>query len=68
MKERNAYGLLVGRPEGKRPLRRLRCRWMDNIKIDFGEIGWSSVDWICLAHDRDQRRVLANMGMDLRVP
>jgi hypothetical protein len=41
---RNAYGILVGKPEGKRPLRRPRCRWVDNIKIDLREIGWDDTD------------------------
>jgi hypothetical protein len=52
--KRNAYRILVGNPEGKRPLRRPRCRWVDNIKIDLREIGWDDVDWIYLAEDRDQ--------------
>jgi hypothetical protein len=49
---RNMYRLLVGKPEGKRPLGRLRCRWIDNIKMDLSEIGLSVVDWIGLAQDR----------------
>jgi hypothetical protein len=51
-KKRNVYRLLIGKPEGKRPLGRLRCRWMDNLKIDLLEIGLSVVDWIGLAQDR----------------
>jgi hypothetical protein len=51
---RNAYRILVGKPEGKRPLGRPRRRWVDNIKMDLGEIGWDAVHWIELAHDRDQ--------------
>jgi hypothetical protein len=47
--KRNAYRLLVGKPEGKRPLGRPRCRWVDNIRMDRGEVGWSDVDWIGLA-------------------
>jgi hypothetical protein len=47
-KKRNAYGILVGKPEGKRPLGRPRHRWVDNIKIDLREIGWDGVDWIGL--------------------
>jgi hypothetical protein len=43
---RNAYRILMGRPEGKRPLGRPRCRWVDNIKVDLGEIGWDGRDWI----------------------
>jgi hypothetical protein len=47
--ERNAYGILVGKPEGKRPLGRPRIRWEGNIKIDFRDIGWGGMDWmICL--------------------
>jgi hypothetical protein len=57
---RNAYRILVGNPEGKRPLRRPRRRWVDNIKMDVREIGWDSVDWIDLAQDRDQWRALVN--------
>jgi hypothetical protein len=51
--KRNAYRILVGNPEGTRPLERPRHRWMDNIKIDFREIGWVGMDWIDLAQDRD---------------
>jgi transcription termination factor 2 len=51
--KRNAYGILVGEPEGKRPLGRPRRRGMDNIKIDLREIGWDGGDWIDLAQDRD---------------
>jgi hypothetical protein len=65
---RNAYGILVGKPEGKRPLERSRCRWVDNIKMDLREIGWDGIDWIDLAQDRDQWRALVNTVMNLRVP
>jgi hypothetical protein len=58
--KRNAYRLLVGKPEGKRPRGRRRRRWANNIKIDLLEIGWGSVDWISLAHDRDKWRDLVN--------
>jgi hypothetical protein len=54
--------------EGKRPLRRARRRWVDNIKTDFREIGWVAMDWIKLAQDRDQWRALVNTVMNLRVP
>jgi hypothetical protein len=70
----SAYGasvlrlLLVGKPEGKRPLGRPRHRWMDNIKMDLREIGWDGKDWIDLAQDRDQWRALVNTVMNLRVP
>jgi hypothetical protein len=50
--KRNAYKLLVGKPRGKRPLGRLRCRWIDNIKMDLVEIGLGEFDWNGLAHDR----------------
>jgi hypothetical protein len=50
----NAYRLLVGKPEGKRSLRRPRRRWVDNIKMDILEIGWGGLDWIGLAQDRDK--------------
>jgi hypothetical protein len=56
----NAYRLLVGKPEGKRPLGRPRSRWVDNIKMDLLEIGWGGVDWIGLSQDRDKWRALVN--------
>jgi hypothetical protein len=65
---RNAYRIMVGKPEGKRPLRRPRRRWVDNIKMDLRGIGWGGVDWIDLAQDRDQWRALVNTVMNLRVP
>jgi hypothetical protein len=64
----NAYRILVGKPEGKRPLGRPRRRWVDNIKIDFGEVGWDGRDWIELAQDRDQWRALVNTVMNPQVP
>jgi hypothetical protein len=51
---RNAYKILVRRPEGKRSLGRHRHRWEDNIRMDLREIGWEGMDWIHLAQDRDQ--------------
>jgi hypothetical protein len=66
--KRNEYRILVGKPEGKRPLRRLRRRCVDNIKIDLTEIGWDGMDWINLAQDRDQWSALVNTVMNLRVP
>jgi hypothetical protein len=66
--KRNAYRILVGNPEGKRPLRRPSRRWGDNIKIDIGEIGLYGIDWIDLAHVGDQWKALANTVMSLRVP
>jgi hypothetical protein len=65
---RNAYRILVGKPEGKRPLGRSRRRWVDNIKMDLGEIGRDGRDWIELAQDRDQWKALVNTVMNLRVP
>jgi hypothetical protein len=66
--KRNVYRLLVGKPEGKRPLRRQRCRWMDNSKMDLLEIGLNVVDWIGLAQDRYRWRALVNWVMNLQVP
>jgi hypothetical protein len=65
--KRNAYRLLVGKPEGRRPLRRPRCRWVDNIRMDLVEVGWGDVDWIGLAQDRDRWRALVNSVSNLRV-
>jgi hypothetical protein len=62
---RNAHMILVEKPEGKRPLGKLICRWVGNIKMDLREIGWGGIDWIDLAHDRDQWRALVNMVMNL---
>jgi hypothetical protein len=67
-KKRNTYGILVEKPEGKRPLGRQTRRWVDNIKMDLREIGWDGMDWIELAQDRDQSRALVNRVMSLRVP
>jgi hypothetical protein len=66
--KRNAYRILVGKPEGKRPLGRQRCRWDYNIKLDLRETGWDGIYWIDLAQDRDQWRALVNMVKNLRVP
>jgi hypothetical protein len=65
--KRNAYRILMRKPEGKRPLGRPRRRWTDNIKIDLREIEWNGVNWIGLAQDRDQWRALLNMVMNLWV-
>jgi hypothetical protein len=65
---RNAYRIMVGKPEGKRPLGRPRRRWVGNIKIDLSEIGWDGVDWIDMAQDRDPWRALVNTVLNLRVP
>jgi hypothetical protein len=66
--KRNACRLLVGKPEGKRPIGKPRRRWVDNIKMDLLEIGWGGVDLIGLAQDRDKWRALVNAVMNLRVP
>jgi hypothetical protein len=68
VEKRNAYRILVGKPEGKRPLGRQRRNWVDNIKIDLREIGGDGVDWIDMAQDRDQCRALVNTVLKLRVP
>jgi hypothetical protein len=60
--KRNAYRLLVGKPEGK------RRRWVDNIRIDLGEVGWGDVDWIGQARDRKRWRALVNSVLNLLVP
>jgi hypothetical protein len=59
---------LVGKSEGKRPLRRFRHRWEDNIRMDRREIGWEGVDWIHLVQDRNQLRALVSTVMNFRVP
>jgi hypothetical protein len=64
----NVYRLLVGEPEGKRPLGRPRRRWIDNIKMDLSEIGLNVVEWIDLAQDRYSWRALVNSVMNLQVP
>jgi hypothetical protein len=66
--KRNAYRLLVGKSEGKRPLGRPRRRWVDNIRMDLGEVGWFDVDLIGLAKDRNRWRVVVNSVSNLRVP
>jgi hypothetical protein len=66
--KRNAYRIMLGRPEGNRPLGKPRRRWEDNIKMDLGEIEWGVMDWIYLAQDRDQWRALVKTVMNLRVP
>jgi hypothetical protein len=66
--KKNAYRILLGKPEGKRPLGRPRRRWVDNVKMDLREIEWNGVDWIDMAQDRDQWRALVNTVLNLRVP
>jgi hypothetical protein len=65
--QENAYRLLVGKPEGRRPQGRPRRRWSDNIRIDLVGTGWGDVDWIGLAQDRDRWRALVNSLLNLRV-
>jgi hypothetical protein len=65
---RNAYKILVGKPEGKRPLGRIRHRWKDNIKMNLREIGFGGVDWIHMAQKRDRWRAPLSTVMNLRVP
>ena len=65
---RGVYRVVVGKPEGKRPLGRARRRWEDNIKMDLQEVGWSCEDWMELAQDRDRWRALVCAVMNLRVP
>jgi hypothetical protein len=66
--KRNAYRLLVGKPEGKRPLGRPSRRWVDNIRMDLVEVGWGDVDRIGLAKDRNRWRAVVNSVLNLRVP
>jgi hypothetical protein len=66
--KKNTYRLLVGKPEGKKPLGRPRYRWVDNIGMDLGEVGWGDVDWIGLARDRNRWRAVVNSVLNLRVP
>jgi hypothetical protein len=66
--KRNAYRLLVGKPYGKRPLGRPRRRWVDNIRMDLGDVGWGDVDWIGLAQDRNSWRALVNSVLNHRIP
>jgi hypothetical protein len=65
---RDAYRVLVAKPEGRRPLARSMRRWKDNIKMDLREVGWGDMDWINLTQDRDRGRALVYTVMNLRVP
>jgi hypothetical protein len=64
---RNVYRVLVGKPEGKRPLERPRRRWEDGIKMDLRKFGWGGVEWIHVAQDGDRWRAVVNAVMNLRV-
>jgi hypothetical protein len=64
----NAYRLLVGKPEGKRPLGRPRRRWVDNIRMDLGEVECDDVDWIGMAQDRNRWIALVDSILNLRIP
>jgi hypothetical protein len=68
VEEMNAYRILIGKPEGKRPLRRPSHRWVNNIRMDLREIGWGRMDWIGVAQVRDQWWALVNTVMNFRVP
>ena len=65
---RGVHRVLVQKPEGKRPLGRLRCRWEDNIKMDLQDVGGGCGDWMELAQDRDRRRALVSRVKNLQVP
>jgi hypothetical protein len=67
-KGKSVYTVLVGKPEGKTPLGRLRRRWEDNIKVDLQEVGCGDMEWIELGQDRDRWRALVKAVMKLRVP
>jgi hypothetical protein len=67
VEERGAYRILVGIPEGRRPLGGPRSRWEDNIKMDLQEVGWGCMDWIDLAQDRDRWRAVESAVMNRRV-
>jgi hypothetical protein len=67
-KKKNTYRLVVGKPEGKGPLGRPRRRWVDNIRMDLGEVGWGDMDWTDLAKDRNRWRALVNSVLNLCFP
>jgi hypothetical protein len=66
--KRNAYRILVGKPEGKRPLGRPRLRWEENIRMNLRELGWGDMNWIDLTQDRNLWKALVKKVMNLRVP
>jgi hypothetical protein len=67
VEKKNAYILLVGKPEGKSPIGRPRRRWVDKIKRELGKVGWGDVDWIGLAKDRNRWRAVVNSVLNLGV-
>jgi hypothetical protein len=68
VEDRDVHRVLVGKPDGKRPLGRPRRRWEDNIKMDLQEVGWGRGEWMDLAQDRDSWRALVSTVRDFRVP
>jgi len=68
VEEMRVYRVLLGKPEGRRPLGRPRRRWADNIRMDLQEVGCGYMDWIGLAQDKDRWRMLGSAVMNLRVP
>ena len=68
VEERGVYRVLVGKPDGRRPLGRPRRRWVDNIRMDHQEVGYGYMDWIGLAQDRESWQTLVSVVMNLRVP
>jgi hypothetical protein len=68
LEEEGVYRVLMGKPEGKRPLGRYRRRWEDNIKMDLQEVGRGATDWTDLTQDRDRWRALVDAVTNLRVP
>jgi hypothetical protein len=67
-RKRNAYRLLLGKPEGRKPLGKPRRRWMDDIRMDPGQVEWRNVDWIGVAQNRNSWRALVNAVLNFRVP
>jgi hypothetical protein len=67
-KMRNAYHIMVGKPEGKKPFGRPKRRWEEHIRMDLREIGWEGVDWMHMAQDRGQWQALVNTVTNLRIP
>jgi hypothetical protein len=66
--KRNSCRILAGKPEGKSPLGRPRCRWLDNTEMYLRETGWSGINWMDMAQDRNQSRALVNMVKNVWIP